>query len=102
MFRSFRWLLLAVALIPVFSALRLAGQTATGRFSGQITDPDGAAIPSATIQIVNQDTLVKREAQTDTTGAYTVPGLPRGHYQLIVEAQGFSRRSSQVLTLAAG
>jgi Carboxypeptidase regulatory-like domain len=102
MFRSFRWLLLAVALVPVFSALRLAGQTATGRFSGQVTDPDGAAIPAATIQIVNQETLVKREAKTDSTGAYTVPGLPPGRYQLIVEAQGFSRRSSQILSLAAG
>ena len=102
MLRSFRWLLLAMALITVSSALRLDGQTATGRFSGQITDPDGAAIPDATIQIVNQDTLVKREAKTDSDGSYTVPGLPPGRYQLIVEAQGFSRRSSQILSLASG
>ncbi len=102
MFRSFRWLLLAMALIPMFSALRLAGQTAAGHFSGQITDPDGAAIPAATIQIVNQDTLVKREVKTDNSGSYIVPGLPPGSYQLIVEAHGFSRRSSQILSLAAG
>ncbi|HEY1742008.1 MAG TPA: carboxypeptidase-like regulatory domain-containing protein [Granulicella sp.] len=102
MLRSFRWLLLAMALISVFSASPLAGQTATGGFSGEVTDPDGAAIPAATVQIVNQETLVKREAKTDSAGSYTVPGLPPGRYQLIVEAQGFSRRSSQVLSLAVG
>ena len=91
-----------MALISAFSALPLAGQTASGRFSGQVTDPDGAAIPEATVQIVNQETLVKREAKTDSAGAYTVPGLPPGRYQLIVEAQGFSRRSSQILSLAVG
>src|SRR5215469_3896329 len=38
------------------------------RFSGQITDPQGAAIPSASIQVVNQETQVKREAVSDGNG----------------------------------
>lgn len=91
-----------ITLILVLSSVALEGQSATGRFSGQVTDPDGNAIPAASIQIVNQDTLVKREAKTDAVGAYTVFSLPPGRYQVLVDADGFSRRSSEVLTLMPG
>jgi len=102
MFRSFSRLLFAMALAVTLGIPILIGQAGTGGFSGQVTDPDGAAIPGATVQIINQDSLVRREAKTDETGRYTVPGLPAGRYLIIVEAEGFSRRSSNVVTLAAG
>ncbi len=102
MFRSFLRLLLAISVISLQGVLPLAGQGGSGRISGQVTDPDGAVIPGASIQVVNQDTLVRREAKSDATGQYIVPGLPPGRYQIIVEAERFSRRSSDVFTLAAG
>ena len=89
------------ALISLLCSLSLVGQTGAARISGQVTDADGAAIPGAVVQIVNQETLAKREAKTDGTGSYAVAGLPSGSYQIIVEAPGFNRRSSQ-LVLAAG
>ncbi|WP_255551027.1 carboxypeptidase regulatory-like domain-containing protein [Granulicella sp. dw_53] len=82
--------------LPAFS------QMAMGRFSGVVADSDGGAIPGASVQIVNQETLVKRTAKTDGVGAYIVPSLPAGRYQIIVEADGFSRRQSGVVTLAQG
>ncbi len=91
-----------MVLAALLGCLPLAGQVSTGRLSGQVTDPDGGVIPNATVQIVNQDTLVKREAKTDGSGEYTVPALPPGRYQVIVDATGFSRRSSDIITLAAG
>ncbi len=102
MFRQFPRLLHVIALIAMLSGLSSSAQNASGRLSGQVTDSDGAAIPQATVQIVNQETLVKREVKTDATGAYSVPSLPPGRYQVIVEAEGFSRRSSAVITLTAG
>ena len=48
----------------------------SGRFSGQVTDPEGAAIPSATVQVINQETLIKREATTDASGMFSVAYLP--------------------------
>jgi len=100
MLRSFSRLPFATALVAVLCVPILAGQTGGGSFSGQVTDPDGAAIPGATVQIMNQDTLVHREVKTDEAGRYTVPGVPAGRYQIVVEAEGFNRRSSQILTLA--
>ncbi|WP_245536321.1 TonB-dependent receptor [Terriglobus saanensis] len=102
MLRLFSRLLYLVAFVALLCGSSLFGQSANGRFSGQVTDNDGGAIPGASVQIVNQETLVKREAKTDAAGAYSVLSLPAGHYQIIVEADGFSRRSSEVITLTAG
>jgi hypothetical protein len=99
MVRFFSRLLFAIALISNMGISVLLGQTGTGRISGQVTDPDGAAIPGAIVQIVNQDNLAHREVKTDESGRYTVPGLPVGRYQIIVEAEGFSRRSSTIVDL---
>jgi Carboxypeptidase regulatory-like domain/TonB-dependent Receptor Plug Domain len=108
MLRFFTRLVYGVTLIfvlgslPLMTVLPLMAQTASGRISGQVTDLDGGAIPGATVQIVNQETLVKREAKSDGTGLFSISSLPPGRYQVIVEAEGFSRRSSGVITLAAG
>jgi hypothetical protein len=95
-------LLCVTTFLLVLGGAALWGQNATGRVSGEVTDPDGHAIPGASVQIVNQDTLVKRDAKTDAVGAYSVLSLPPGSYQVLVDAEGFSRRSSAVLKLAPG
>lgn len=102
MFRSFFQLLCVAVLMIASGGLPAFSQMAMGRFSGVVADSDGGAIPGASVQIVNQETLVKRTAKTDGVGAYIVPSLPAGRYQIIVEADGFSRRQSGVVTLAQG
>jgi hypothetical protein len=94
--------MLVVPLIALLGMPSAVGQDGEGRISGQVTDPDGGVIPGAAIQIINQDTLAKRETTTDSVGAYVVRALPPGRYQVIVEAPGFTRRSSEILSLTAG
>lgn len=86
-------LFLCCFLSPVF------GQNA--RFSGQVTDSQGAAIPKAKIQVTNEDTAVTLTTTTDASGNYTVPYLSAGHYQVIVQAPGFNQYIS-VLALGMG
>jgi hypothetical protein len=86
-------LFLCCLISPVF------GQNA--RFSGQVTDSQGAAIPKAKIQVTNEDTAVTLTTTTDTSGNYTVPYLSAGHYQVIVQAPGFNQYIS-VLALGMG
>ena len=102
MFRLFPRRFYLLALAAIFCSVLLPAQETTGRVSGRVTDLEEKAIPGATVQVVNQETLVTREARSDGEGSYAVHSLPAGRYQIIVEADGFSRRASEILTLAAG
>ncbi len=93
-------LLLGTLLFLTIGSISVRAQS--GQFSGQVTDPQGAAVPGATIELLNRDTFVKLTAQTDQSGNYVVPYLLAGRYQISVQAPGFSLSTSNDLTLGAG
>ena len=70
------------------ASAQLLAQTA--RISGQVLDPQGAAVPGAVVQLLNQETKVKSEATADATGHYTVPYLTAASYQVMLHVEGFS------------
>jgi hypothetical protein len=102
MLRLFSRLLYVVTILAVLGSLPLFAQSVTGRFSGTVTDTDGGAIPGASVKLLNQETLAERETKTDAGGNYVLPSLPAGRYQIVVVAEGFDRRSSDIITLVAG
>src|SRR5260370_3995987 len=81
--RSF--LLLAFASL----AVALMWGAVTGRISGTVKDPTGAVVPNAQITVVETQTGIKTESKTDSSGTYSFPSLPVGHYDLEVKASGF-------------
>jgi hypothetical protein len=82
--------MLSVAVFLFLSATLAFSQSEKGQISGQVTDPQGLAVSGATVEIVNQETLAKRETKTDEAGHYIVSYLPVGRYQVVVQAEGFS------------
>jgi hypothetical protein len=68
---------------------RLAAQTPTGTIAGTITDQVGAVLPNATVTITNKGTGASRIVQTGTDGTFSVPSLPAGAYDVLIEASGF-------------
>ena len=76
------------------------GQTA--RFSGQVTDPQNAAVQGAEVQVINEESSVKFSTKTDGNGTYTVPYLPAGHYQIVVRVPGFATSVNSGISLAVG
>lgn len=60
-----------------------------GTIVGTVTDPSGAVIPNATVTITNLDNGFIRTSVTNSTGSYSVPELPPGHYGVRVAATGF-------------
>jgi hypothetical protein len=60
-----------------------------GSISGTVKDPSGAAIPQASISLINAGTNVRQSATTDGRGAYTFPVLPVGNYILEVNQAAF-------------
>jgi carboxypeptidase family protein/TonB-dependent receptor-like protein len=63
----------------------------TAQLNGTVTDPSGAAIPSAKIVVTNQATGEVWNSQTNSDGLYVLPSLPPGSYQLTVITEGFQK-----------
>src|SRR5262249_44625502 len=88
----------------VFAGALAFGQAAAinGQIEGTITDPAGAVVPNAKVEVTNDDTGYKRSAQTDSAGFYRLGLLPLGPYTLTVDASGFPSEQRQIATLSAG
>jgi hypothetical protein len=74
---------------------------ATGTFSGQVTDPSGAAVANAQVRVTEQETGVTVTKTTSSDGYFTVPLLKPGTYSVEVSAPGFNteRRKDIVLQI---
>ncbi|MBV8730308.1 MAG: TonB-dependent receptor [Acidobacteriia bacterium] len=69
----------------------LVAQSDRSTITGTVSDPAGATIANAAIQLKNSETGVAYDAASTTTGNYTVPQVPTGTYELSVEVPGFKR-----------
>jgi outer membrane receptor protein involved in Fe transport len=67
----------------------LSRAQATGQITGQITDPSGAVVPDATIEVVNEATGQKRTVSSREDGFYLVPLVNPGVYQVRASKSGF-------------
>lgn len=65
------------------------GQTDRGTITGSVSDPTGAVVASAPIQVKNTQTGTVYSGATSATGNYTFPQLPPGTYELTVAVPGF-------------
>lgn len=92
---------LCSALLGLLLTTNAAAQTIFGRISGTVTDSSGAAVPGATVRLVNEATQLTREAVTDPNGFYVATNLPVGIYRVTVEAQGFKKLSKTGSDLVA-
>jgi hypothetical protein len=72
-----------------------------GALSGEITDPAGASIPSASVAVTNSLTKVVHRTTTDPAGHYTVDQLDPGTYTLEADAPGFTPQEVSGLSLNA-
>ena len=77
-------------------------QSEVGSVSGQVTDQQHLAVSGAGVEVVNRDSLIKRDTQTDDAGTYSVSLLPAGRYQVVIQATGFSTFVSKDISLAPG
>jgi hypothetical protein len=71
----------------------------TASLEGAVTDPSGANIPSANVQIVNVGTRVAKQMSTDSQGRFGFKFLLPGSYELNVLATGFAAYHQTGITL---
>ena len=76
-------------------------QVTRATLAGTVTDDSGALIPGAEITVTHTDTGQSRTVVSNNEGAYFVPGLSLGNYELAASLPGFqtSVRSGIQLTL---
>ncbi len=67
------------------------GQGDRGTITGEVSDPAGAVVPTAAIEITNSETGVVYRAATTATGNYTIAQVPPGTYAMTVTAAGFKK-----------
>jgi hypothetical protein len=73
----------------VVYASAAAGQAVYGSLVGNVTDSSGGAIPGATVTATQTETNLKREVVTNESGAYSIPNIPSGTYEVVVAVAGF-------------
>src|SRR5258708_21646609 len=62
-----------------------------GSIKGYIRDATGAAVPSVSVQLKNEQTNVVQNAQSDRTGLYQLLDLAPGLYSITAETPGFRK-----------
>ncbi|MGI9073170.1 MAG: carboxypeptidase regulatory-like domain-containing protein [Bryobacteraceae bacterium] len=88
-----------ITIVYSLLALPLLAQVDTGTIVGTLHDPSGAAVPSATVTIVQKSTNTSTVVHSDEKGDYTSPPLHVGVYLVTAEAPGFKAVTRDNLTL---
>ncbi len=100
-----RYTLMAVALALVVALVAppsASAQALYGSITGTVSDPQGAAIPGATVTATNTGTGFQVTAVTDAQGNYTFRNLLPGTYDLAATLQGFRELKQTGLRVSAG
>ena len=82
-------------------ASHLWGQGAVGTLNGTVLDSAGAVVPGAAVVVTNTETQVENKTTTTSAGAYTLPYLPQGTYEIRVTMPGFRTATSSNVILRA-
>ena len=94
---------LVVALLTTVAAASARSAVAAeagGSLRGQVTDPSGAGVGSAQVEVSGAG--AKRVARTDARGGWSVTGLRAGSYLLVVSRAGFTPFAQSGVSVAEG
>ncbi|AXC11676.1 Oar protein [Acidisarcina polymorpha] len=83
------------------SSLFAQASNAAGTIQGTVTDPSGAAVPSAKVTISEPSTGLQKVFTTSGSGYYSAGSLAPGQYKIQVDAPGFAG-SDEVVTVQIG
>lgn len=86
----------------LLSFMTILGQEYRGTITGNITDPNGAIIPGASVTVQNIETNVAATATTNDEGSFTFPLLLPGKYKLSATAQNFQTTVRESIQLDVG
>ncbi len=95
-------LILFLTLTVVNSIVSWAQSGISSALSGEVTDPNGAAIPHATVTMTDTNTKATRVSETDAMGHFLFSQINPGTYEVRVEANGFAVSKSEPTAVGVG
>ena len=94
--KRFHLTMIVAVLIGILSTWAAAQTPTSGDISGTVADPSGAAIPSATVTLKNNQTGATETHTSSSQGTYRFPFLNPGSYTLTVSAKGFQTQNQTI------
>ncbi len=91
-----------LALVGLFGCGTAWGQSTNGSIRGIVNDPSGAVVPGATVTATLVGTDTQRSAVSDKDGAFDIPELAVGTYDVTAEAQGFKKFVAKAVVVSIG
>ena len=88
---SLRPVLSLCSILISFAVLGFGSSAAAGPLTGRVADPDGRAVPGASVLLVRGNTIVVTTT-TDSAGAFTLHGPNDGRAEIRVALDGFRAR----------
>src|SRR5258708_39542811 len=88
-------------LVLLITAAQAAAQF-SGAIQGMVTDATQAAVPDATVHVINTATGVVREAKPSGEGFYRISNLGPGNYDIRAEKTGFTASRLEGVVVGIG
>ena len=87
----------------ILSSISMRAQTAAaGTITGTLSDPLGAVIPDASVEVQNVQTGLKSAVTSNSAGIYIATFLQPGQYEITISKTGFAKVVRKGLTLQVG
>ena len=81
--------LLSLVLVALLSVGTFASAQQNSQIEGSVLDPGGAVVPGAKLSLLQTGTGFSSNAESNSSGLFSFPGLNVGTYTLTVTAPGF-------------
>ena len=92
----------AALVVAVLSGTLAGAQTFRGAINGTITDPAGAAVAGAQVNITDEATGIAHQTVASGAGDFSFPDLPLGSYTITVTTPGFDTLKITKVNVSAG
>ena len=89
----------SAVVVLAFSAL-LWGQSSTSSLRGIVSDPQGAVVVGAKVNLSNPSTGFSQSTTTENLGSYQFLQIPPGTYTMTVSMAGFATIKQEKLVLS--
>jgi len=88
------WLTISCMVLGLLAHAQSGGSSTS--VNGIVSDPTGAVVPNATVQLHNPVSGFDRATTTDSAGTFIVPNIPFNPYHLTVTKRGFASYAQDI------